>query len=214
MDLKDWSSVVLVLFTIAPAVVFVFGSGIFLTGRPPSISKDTIGGFAVVSAVYAAAAISLSLFPWSFIDAAQATQTSKAAAFASLSWTNRLWGLSYIVVAPFLLGGILGALRRKGHFFRLMRLVRLDPVHPMPSAWDKMFSELPAGTPLVVTLKSGGSVIGTFGVDSAASNDAGWRDLYLERIKVPGGPPGQTRGIWLSPEQILSIETVHRTGTP
>lgn len=124
--------------------------------------------------------------------------------------TAALWGL-IILISPILLGVLGGYLSKKELVRRTFQRVGLNPVHVIPTAWDYKFSTIKDRLWVIVTLKDGSSVTGTFSSKSFVSSDEKDRDLYLEEVydvldtgpweKVP-----RTQGILIRGDQIKHIE--------
>jgi len=93
---------------------------------------------------------------------------------------------------------------------RLLARYGIYTVHPVPTAWDYVFSQS-AGSWMIITLADASTVAGVFSARSFASSDPSDRDLYLEQIykieddglwqPVPMNRGGRIRG-----EAIRAIE--------
>jgi hypothetical protein len=119
------------------------------------------------------------------------------------------WGL-IIFVSPVLLGVIFGKLSSRDWLRRFLMRMGLEPLHPIPTAWDYYFSRTPPVW-LLVTLKDGSKVGGFFGKKSFASSAAGERDLFIEEIfkVIEDGewqPIPRNNGIYIKGEEIKHIE--------
>ncbi|HEV8640144.1 MAG TPA: DUF6338 family protein [Methylomirabilota bacterium] len=82
--------------------------------------------------------------------------------------------------------------------------------HPVPTAWDYVFSHS-TGSWVLVTLADGSTVAGIFSARSFASSDAAERDLFLEQLyrvedDGPWQPVPMNRGVWIRGEAIRAIE--------
>ncbi len=104
--------------------------------------------------------------------------------FACASWLYHValpvWlsGFLYLLVCPAIIGVCMLANAQHMIFHRLLRKCKLQPVHPIPSAWDWKFSRYPQSFWVIVTLKSGDFVAGAFKADSFASSTVDERDIY------------------------------------
>ena len=58
--------------------------------------------------------------------------------------------------------------------------MRVNKIHPVPTAWDYYFSKQEEAW-IIVTLKNGKTIYGKFSEHSFASSDAEERDLYIEK---------------------------------
>lgn len=124
--------------------------------------------------------------------------------FSALSW------LIIIFVSPLILGLILGKQSRKGWVSGLLNQIGINPIHPIPTAWDFSFYDTHSLW-VLVTLKDGSQVGGFFGVDSFASSDQNERDLYIQKIyRVMDEGPWQeipnNKGILIKGNEIRNIE--------
>lgn len=121
------------------------------------------------------------------------------------------------LIAPMGLGLLVGwmanrAAGRNQVGNRLLGLLGLSFVNPIPTAWDFKFSK--AGSRWVlVTLKDGSRVAGLWGEKSFASSFAGERDLYLQRTYLvsaeaekPWAEVANSDGVYIAPGEIRSIE--------
>ena len=63
----------------------------------------------------------------------------------------------------------------------LLVKLRLNPVHPTPSAWDWTFEDLGEQF-ILVALRDGTYIGGLVGADSFVSSDPTERDIYIQQI--------------------------------
>src|SRR5437660_12752474 len=103
-----------------------------------------------------------------------------------------------------------GLLSQRAVVRRLLARYGVYTVHPVPTAWDYVFSHS-TGSWVLVTLTDGSTVAGVFSARSFASSDAAERDLFLERLcKVEDDghwqPVPMNRGVWIQGEDIRAIE--------
>jgi hypothetical protein len=123
---------------------------------------------------------------------------------AALSW------FFILLVSPIALGVATGLLGQRAIVRRLLARYGVYTVHPVPTAWDYVFSHS-TGSWMLVTLSDGSTVAGVFSARSFASSDAAERDLFLEKLyKVeddgPWQPVPMNRGVWIRGEAIRAIE--------
>lgn len=131
------------------------------------------------------------------------------------------WTIVVLMLVPALLGlllSIVSEARSPRWLFRLLKRAGLSSVTRTAEAWNWIFSELDrtdTGSWVRVRLKdNAGIYLGKFGHDSFAASDANLRDLYLEETwpvdayGIPKDASPANRGVWISGEQILSIEFV------
>lgn len=127
---------------------------------------------------------------------------------ASTFWPGFKW-LLVIYLLPMLLGIVSGRMTRSDVIDRCLKKLGISPVHPAPSAWDRLFSRQ-RGHYMRVELDDGSFIAGMFGPKSYASSDVSNRDLYLERttkLDSKGDPiPGQPEpGVYLPAARIKFI---------
>ena len=201
MELKDATNLPLILLYLCPGVVFVWCLNWFTTGRPPSINKDTVGGFIAVSVVYAVATASLGLLPAPLHPSGPTIELAL--------WPERGLVFLYAVAVPYAAGVAWGALTRREVPYRLAKFLRLNPLHPRPTSWETAFSRLKGGEFLILTLKDGACIKGYFDARSSVSTDPSFRDIYLEEmLPVPGQATDVVRGAWVAPGELKLVEIV------
>ena len=123
---------------------------------------------------------------------------------AALAWFFILF------VSPIAFGVATGLLSQRATVRRLLARYGIYTVHPVPTAWDYIFSHS-AGSWVLVTLADGSTVAGVFSARSFASSDPSERELFLEQLyKVeddgPWQPAPMNRGVWIRGEAIRAIE--------
>lgn len=96
------------------------------------------------------------------------------------------WGL-IILISPVVLGLITGHFSQSETVLRFLRRLGLNPIHPIPTAWDYKFGNTIGPAWVLVTMKDGSKVAGLFGTRSFASSDAADRgSLYSRSISRHG----------------------------
>ena len=125
-------------------------------------------------------------------------------------WVAALAWFFILLVSPMALGAATGFLSQRATVRRLLARYGVYTVHPVPTAWDYVFSHS-TGSWVLVTLADGSTVAGVFGARSFASSDASERDLFLERLYEveddgPWQPMPMNRGVWIRGEAIRAIE--------
>lgn len=115
-----------------------------------------------------------------------------------------------ILVSPYLLGLITGALSKKDVFRNALQQLGINPISAIPTAWDYKFSRTGPRW-VIVSLIDGCMVAGLFGSDSFASSEADERDIYLEKVfcideKGAWVMADRTDGILIKGDQIRTIE--------
>ena len=118
------------------------------------------------------------------------------------------WAL-LIFVLPALIGALLGLNARDQWVRQLLRRWRINPVHPVATAWDWKFGKC-SECYVIVTMKNEIKWYGFLGDKSFVSSSPDERDVFfLERPYDIGDNKKWTSrgsGVWLSGEEIRSIE--------
>ena len=122
--------------------------------------------------------------------------------------------LSFAVIITSLVTGIvLGVINNKVLLRKLFQKAGLQVEHPIPTAWDYIFSSPKHNRWTTVTLKSGKVLRGVYSNNSFASSDDNYRDLYLELSYIKDSADGdswklvdRTDGVWINPDEIAYIE--------
>ncbi|SEL62535.1 hypothetical protein SAMN05444413_11235 [Roseivivax marinus] len=163
VDLKSPENIQTALTLVVPGLIILFMRGQFLTGRTGR-HADAMLSYFTVSAIYLT--VTLPVFGWA------AQRNDIAARFA--------WAL-LVFAGPAVFGVGLGVNARKNYGRRLLRWIGLNPVHPVPAAWDWKFGDT-AGSYVIVTLTDGKTICGYCGEASFASSDPAERDVYIEKV--------------------------------
>jgi hypothetical protein len=125
-------------------------------------------------------------------------------------WVAALAWFFIVFISPAALGAASGLLGQRTAVRRLLARYGIYTVHPVPTAWDYVFSQS-AGSWVLITLADGSTVAGVFSARSFASSEPSHRDLYLEQIYEieddgPWQPVPMNRGVWIRGEAIRTIE--------
>ena len=134
----------------------------------------------------------------SFID-----QYPKRTAFA--------W-FAIIFISPVIVGAFIGIIKQKEWVRNLLQKIGINTTHPIPSAWDYIFSKAESEW-ILVTLKDDSIVAGWFGSESFAASIADGKDIYIQEVyRIDEGKWGKLErksGIWIEAEQIKHIEFIN-----
>ncbi len=127
-------------------------------------------------------------------------------------WVAALAWFFILFVSPAALGAGSGLLSQRTVVRRLLARYGIYMVHPVPTAWDYIFSQS-TGSWVLITLADGSTVAGVFSARSFASSDPSDRDLYLEQLyEVEDDglwqPVPMNRGVWIRGEAIRAIEVL------
>lgn len=191
IDLKSAETVQIVVYLVVPGLIVLFVRSRFLTGRMQKPS-DAVLPYFVVSLIY-----------WTCLSTLGISPASLA---ASPGWSSVA-----VLVAPTILGFLLGLNARFDLVRRLLRKVRINPAHATATAWDWKMSRATECF-VIVTLSKGERIAGFFGANSFASSDPAERDLFLEKIyEIPEEGPWREipeKGLLLRPGEIRYIEFI------
>ena len=118
--------------------------------------------------------------------------------------------ITCIIVIPILVGLIAGWVATKGYVYRILNLLKLNPIHPTPTAWEWCFSDAVEQF-VLIRLKNGLQFGGMLDSDCFVSSDIENQDIYISEIYeidnqnkwIPQG-----RGVFLSSGEISSIEFI------
>ena len=118
--------------------------------------------------------------------------------------------LAITVVGATLLAIFIGVVKQQGFIERLLAKIKVNKIHPVPTAWDYYFSKQEESW-IIVTLKNGKTIYGKFSEHSFASSDAEERDLYIEKtynIKkdMTWVEDDKSNGILVAKDEIETIE--------
>lgn len=106
-------------------------------------------------------------------------------------------------------GIILGLIKKKELIKCLFAKFNVPVAHPIPYAWDYIFSKGKEYW-VEVFLKNDKVVRGYYSTKSFTSSDCAFNDIYLEKLYTKGkdekwSEVERTAGVWISPEEIKHI---------
>ena len=177
---------------VTPGYIILFMISRFTTGRC---------SFSVSIAVSSVYYVSMwALFHWGSVnDIAQRIR------IIEVDWMTTV----VVILIPAVIGIIIGLGVQKEWLYRLLRKIKLSPVHGIPSAWDWKFMESKRQW-ITVHLKEGKNIIAEYNKDCFVSTDPNERDMYLDNVYkwVDGKPEKDERveGILLKGDSIEKIE--------
>ncbi|MEK4509156.1 DUF6338 family protein [Paenibacillus sp. FSL K6-2524] len=124
-------------------------------------------------------------------------------------WIFILFGV--LCISPLFLGFFYGVITAKEWIRKLVGYIGINPVHPIPTAWDYVMS---SGNWVMITLKDDSIFYGVYSSDSFASSVPEERDIYLEKVYTPNPESGEwqlnvrTKGVWIPKEELRYIEFI------
>lgn len=124
-----------------------------------------------------------------------------------------IWTLLITIVVAALLAFIIGVIKQKEVIDWLFKKMKVNKIHPIPTAWDYYFSKQEESW-VIVTLKSGKTIYGKFSTESFASSDSDERDLYIEKTysindDMTWKENGTNMSILIKNDEISTIEFVN-----
>ncbi|MCG7520690.1 DUF6338 family protein [Ruegeria sp. Ofav3-42] len=189
VDLKSPEAFQIVLYLVVPGLIAVFVRAQFLTGRMQK-HTDAILTYLPISLIY-----------WAMVMIAGLT-------VKEISEDPRV-ALLTVFLGPAILGALLGLNARLDLVRGLLRKAKLNPVHPVPTAWDWKFQRTQPQF-VLVTMTDGECVAGRYDESSFASSDPTERDIYIEKVlEIQEHGPWKDvgdKGILIRPSEIRYIE--------
>ena len=201
-DLFKSFDAIAILDWVVPGAFFILFRSFALKGAFPSLGKDDVVAFIIVSVLYWYLAIWASA---TFLGAPEAFRQPIAGAESIVA----------LVAIPAAAGLAAGLFERRDVVGRLLRAFGVKFLSPYATAWESVVVNLPPGSVLIVHLKDAQPIVGRWTnaqIGSAASTDKEVRDLYLDEIgSVVGAnyqPSAPVRGAYIAAEQIQFIEVI------
>lgn len=170
-----------------PGILILFIRSRFINSSLPPISEATVA-YVLISLVYNAIVLPL---------------TSPLPFFST--WPGQA---IYSFIIPTIVGLLSGLDIRYDWSFDILRTIRIDINHPIPSAWDWKMSKIEPCY-IMITLDDGTKWAGKYGVKSNASTDRNERDIYIEQVYDLDDDDKWTArksGVWINRQFIKSIE--------
>ena len=165
----------LVAGLVTPGYIILFMVSRFTTGRPSFASS-----LAVSSAFY--------VLVWALFDFGFAMDVAEHVRGFDVNWHVAM----IVVEVPAVIGVLAGLAVQKEWIYLLLRFVKLDPVHGIPSAWDWKFMRADRQW-ITVHLNNGTDVLAVYSKDCFVSTDPNARDLYLSNVYMWGGDGSPVR---------------------
>jgi len=175
-DLKGLENIQLVISFIVPGLIIVYIRARFINGRIERISDNIVAYLSVTTVYYGL----MLPFQYYLVDLSAGFQRA-------LFW----WIL--VALCPAVFGLLLGVGSQQGWLRWLAHKIGLRPIHTVPVAWDWKFGSCRGACFIMVTLASGETVSGIFGMNSFASSDPSERDIYIEELYDAPDDDGEWR---------------------
>jgi hypothetical protein len=206
-DLFKSFDAIAILYWVVPGAFFVLFRAFALKGAFPSLGKDDVVPFIIVSVLY------WYLLIWAVATCVGAPQSYRYFVSGPAS-------IVLLLVIPAAAGVGAGLLEGRDVIGRLLRTHGVEFLSPYATAWESIVVNLRPGSVLIVHLKDAEPIIGRWTdaqINSAASTDKEVRDLYLDEIGSVQGddyvPFEPTRGAYISADQIQFIEIISAGAT-
>ena len=149
---------------VTPGYVILFMISRFTTSRPAFPAS------LAVSSVYY-------VVVWAFLGWGSAIDVAQRIRSLSIDWS----AVGIVVALPIAIGIIVGLGIQKEWLYWLLRKVKLEPVHGIPSAWDWKFMRAEQQW-ITVHLKDNTEIVAEYNTDCFVSTDPNERDLYLSNV--------------------------------
>lgn len=151
---------------VTPGYIIMYMLSRFTTGRPSFASS-----LAVSSAYYVGV--------WAVFDLGSVVDVAQRIRALDIDH----WAALTVVVAPLGIGVLAGVSVQRGWLYDALRMVGLEPVHGIPSAWDWKFMRAKDQW-ITVHLKDGTPLVAHYRHDCFVSTDPDERDLYLSNVHL------------------------------
>lgn len=115
-----------------------------------------------------------------------------------------------IILIPMAVGLVSGLVTSKEYVYRIMKKMKLNPIHPTPTAWEDCFSDTDEQF-ILVRLKNGNQFGGKLNTECFISSDVENQDIYISEIYEIDDQNQwnkQDRGVYISRGEISSIEFI------
>lgn len=200
LDFKNLDNAMMIVIFFCPGLIITYLRMQFLTGRAPKHQEALLTYFIVTIIYYSAVYTIADLF--------------YKTAGLNIFWRENTWleRAMIVFVIPIIVGITLGASVQNDFARNLIRRLRLNPVHPLGTAWDWSLSKC-GECYVLVTLKNDIIYRGYIGGNSFSSSTESERDIYLERLYELDNKNGwiqrEGRSILITSGEIRSIEFIN-----
>ena len=126
-------------------------------------------------------------------------------------WVKMFVIVVLVILTSIVLGVAISLLNTRNLPRKIAKRLNINVEHPIPTAWEYVFSRRSSPCFIIVGLKDGTQYYGYFGTNSFASSDIGNQDLFIEgtykldeeqRWVLSEG----TEGVWINGSEIMTIE--------
>lgn len=155
---------VFLVVIITPGYTILFVVSRFTTGRPAYRSSIA------VSSVYY-------VIVWVTLDLGNILNVGVQILDHEIRWQTA----AVLVGGPIAIGLVAGLCSQKDLLYRLLRFVKTEPVHNVPSAWDWKFMRAEQQW-ITMKLNDGKTILALYDENCFVSTDPNERDLYLSNV--------------------------------
>lgn len=125
--------------------------------------------------------------------------------------------LLLVIVSSLITGLVLGLIQSHCLVRKALKRTGLNVEHPIPTAWDFIFSTTNSPCFVIVTMDDGTKYYGYYGEESLASSDNDNRDIYIEHVYDLDNeenwiPAGNNRGVLINSSHVACIEFLEQEG--
>lgn len=195
IDMKGGENLLSIVAFLMPGMIILYFRSMLITGRMATHTEALLSYFAIT------------IFYYSIIFVC----SGGVEFWRSDSFILR----SFIIfIFPAFIGILFGAAAQYSVGRKLLRCIKLNSVHPSPTAWDWKFSRISASW-VVVTLKNDTIFRGYLGPESFISSSDKERDIYIQRLYdlgendvwKPAGEAGD-KGLLITSGEVRTIEFI------
>lgn len=194
--IEDVRQVALGLALLVPGALIIYIRSQFITGRRRPHSEEFLS-YAIVTLLYLA--IFLPIFEAIYDRGASPGQ----------AWA--MW-VVLILIGPIAIGLFFGLAYQHQWSAWAIRVLGLEIIHPIPTAWDWKFGHRKAEW-VIVKLRDGTYFRGWYGAESFASSDPSDRDIFIQQVFVERDDGNQqwdatNRSAYIAGSEISTIEFI------
>ena len=196
------STLILFILAVVPGVIIVFVRSRFVKGNILPYPAGFLT-YLTVSIIY-----------WLFLLTLILPMIDLILDYGKIShWftpINNIKEIICIILIPISIGFVSGWASRKEYVYRILKKLKLNPIHPTPTAWEDCFSDTDVQF-VLIKLKNGNQFGGKLDTDCFISSDIENQDIYISQIyeiDEQNQWNKQDRGVFISSGEISSIEFI------
>ncbi len=195
------STLILFILAVVPGVLIVFVRSRFVKGNILPYPAGFLT-YLTVSVTYWLVVLTISPLVSYVLDYEEVHYLS--------AQVNNFKEIICIIIIPMAVGLVSGLVTSKEYVYRIMKKMKLNPIHPTPTAWEDCFSDTDEQF-VLVRLKNGNQFGGKLNTECFISSDVENQDIYISEIYEIDDQNQwnkQDRGVYISSGEISSIEFI------